>query len=178
MWNFLVEMIKNDFGLNWYIWNNTSPILFLKYTMDPICLPLYSLKHFSQANLFSCSYVLCCLKSCFDPVTLYLLCYVLMDYLTLYRIFSMEQVCSSRDISRSSLAEAASENSNNRRLLLLKLTDGHNEITAIEYSHVPSFPDDISPGTKVLALKTFLMPVVSLSHVIPKLTWLNCHQMN
>lgn len=44
----------------------------------------------------------------------------------------------------------ASEHSGNRRLLRLKLTDGHSEITAVEYSHVPSIPDDISPGTKVL----------------------------
>lgn len=43
----------------------------------------------------------------------------------------------------------ASENSGHRRLLQLKLTDGHSEINAIEYSHVPSLPDDISPGTKV-----------------------------
>ncbi|KAL1547935.1 hypothetical protein AAHA92_16236 [Salvia divinorum] len=64
------------------------------------------------------------------------------------RIVLIEQVCSSRDISRSGMAEA-SENSGNQQLLLLKLTDGHSEITAIEYSRVPSFPDNISPGTKV-----------------------------
>ncbi|PIN24340.1 hypothetical protein CDL12_02936 [Handroanthus impetiginosus] len=57
------------------------------------------------------------------------------------------QVCSSRDISRSSID--ASGNSGNRRLLRLKLTDGHSEITAIEYSHVPSIPEDVIPGTKV-----------------------------
>ncbi|KAK6156486.1 hypothetical protein DH2020_010734 [Rehmannia glutinosa] len=58
------------------------------------------------------------------------------------------QVCSSRDISRSSVADA-SGNSGSRRLLQLKLTDGQSEITAVERSHVPSIPDDISPGTKV-----------------------------
>ncbi|KAL3839855.1 hypothetical protein ACJIZ3_024446 [Penstemon smallii] len=58
------------------------------------------------------------------------------------------QVCSSRDISRSSIVDA-SGNSGNRRLLRLKLTDGHSEITAVEYSHVPSIPDDVIPGTKV-----------------------------
>ncbi|KAI3443833.1 hypothetical protein Pfo_000498 [Paulownia fortunei] len=58
------------------------------------------------------------------------------------------QVCSSRDISQSCIADA-SGNSGNRRLLLLKLTDGHSEITAVEQSHVPSIPEDISPGTKV-----------------------------
>ncbi|KAL8492781.1 hypothetical protein ACS0TY_024104 [Phlomoides rotata] len=58
------------------------------------------------------------------------------------------QVCSSRDISRSSIVDV-SENSGNRRLLRLKLTDGHSEITAVEYHHVPSIPDDMSPGTKV-----------------------------
>ncbi|XP_047946845.1 uncharacterized protein LOC125193145 [Salvia hispanica] len=42
----------------------------------------------------------------------------------------------------------ASENSGNRQLLLLKLTDGHSEITAIEYTHVPSFPDYISLGPR------------------------------
>lgn len=43
----------------------------------------------------------------------------------------------------------SSGSSNNRRLLRLKLTDGHSDITAIEYSHIPSIPDDIVPGTKV-----------------------------
>ncbi|GER37060.1 hypothetical protein STAS_13450, partial [Striga asiatica] len=58
------------------------------------------------------------------------------------------QVCSCRDISRSSVADA-SGNSGGRRLLKLKLTDGHSEISSVESSHVPSIPDDISPGTKV-----------------------------
>ncbi|GFQ05556.1 tudor domain-containing protein 3 [Phtheirospermum japonicum] len=59
------------------------------------------------------------------------------------------QVCSSRDISRSCIADA-SGNSGNRRLLQLKLTDGHSEITAVERLHIPSIPDDVSPGTKRL----------------------------
>ncbi|KAL0451859.1 UNVERIFIED_CONTAM: Tudor domain-containing protein 3 [Sesamum latifolium] len=58
------------------------------------------------------------------------------------------QVCSSRDISRSCL-DGASGNSGSRRLLRLELTDGHSRITAIEYSHVPSVPHDVIPGTKV-----------------------------
>lgn len=43
----------------------------------------------------------------------------------------------------------SSGSSNNRRLLRLKLTDGQSEITAIEYSHIASIPDDVVPGTKV-----------------------------
>lgn len=60
----------------------------------------------------------------------------------------IEQVCSSKDISRSSVADA-SGTPGNRRLLRLKLTDGHSEINAVEYFNVPSIPDDVSPGTKV-----------------------------
>ncbi|KAK1396865.1 putative RecQ mediated genome instability protein [Heracleum sosnowskyi] len=58
------------------------------------------------------------------------------------------QVSAARDISRSNIAES-SGNSSNKRLLRLKLTDGHSEITAIEYSHIPSIPDDVIPGTKI-----------------------------
>lgn len=29
------------------------------------------------------------------------------------------------------------------------LTDGHSDITAIEYSHIPSIADDVVPGMKV-----------------------------
>lgn len=43
----------------------------------------------------------------------------------------------------------SSGNSNKKRLLRLKLTDGQSEITAVEYSYIPSIPDDIVPGTKV-----------------------------
>ncbi|KAG8372726.1 hypothetical protein BUALT_Bualt12G0096600 [Buddleja alternifolia] len=59
------------------------------------------------------------------------------------------QVCSCRDISRSCITDA-SGTPGNQRLLRLKLTDGHSEITAIEYSHMPSIPEDLVPGTKVL----------------------------
>lgn len=55
-----------------------------------------------------------------------------------------------RDISRSSI-EDFSGNSGGRRLLRLNLTDGFMEITAIEYLHVPSIPDDVVPGTKVFS---------------------------
>ncbi|CAL5360644.1 hypothetical protein CsSME_00051188 [Camellia sinensis var. sinensis] len=58
------------------------------------------------------------------------------------------QISSTRDISRSSIADN-SGNSNNQRLLRLTLTDGHSEITAIEYFHIPSISDDVIPGTKV-----------------------------
>ncbi|KAK0570842.1 hypothetical protein LWI29_007346 [Acer saccharum] len=58
------------------------------------------------------------------------------------------QIASARDISRSSI-EDSSGNSSSDRLLRLTLTDGHTEITAIEYSHVPSLPNDVVPGTKV-----------------------------
>lgn len=53
-----------------------------------------------------------------------------------------------RDISRSSIEEF-SGNLGSNRLLKLVLTDGHIEITAIEYSHIPSIPYDVVPGTKV-----------------------------
>ncbi|XVF88467.1 hypothetical protein PTKIN_Ptkin19aG0053800 [Pterospermum kingtungense] len=58
------------------------------------------------------------------------------------------QISSVRDISRSSIAEF-SGNSSSLRLLRLGLTDGHSEITAIEYSHVPAIPDNVVPGTKI-----------------------------
>ncbi|MCI04665.1 tudor domain-containing protein 3-like, partial [Trifolium medium] len=41
-----------------------------------------------------------------------------------------------------------SRNSSGRRLLRLCLTDGHSEITAVEYSHIPFIPDILVPGTK------------------------------
>ncbi|XP_021277123.1 tudor domain-containing protein 3 [Herrania umbratica] len=58
------------------------------------------------------------------------------------------QISSVRDISRSSISEF-SGNSSSLRLLRLCLTDGHSEITAIEYSHVPAIPDNVVPGTKI-----------------------------
>jgi len=54
-----------------------------------------------------------------------------------------------RDISKSSVDEFL-RNSGDRRVLRLCLTDGHSEITAVEYSHVPSIPDNVVPGTKVM----------------------------
>lgn len=42
-----------------------------------------------------------------------------------------------------------SGNSSKKRLLRLKLTDGHSEITTIEYSRISSISDDVVPGTKV-----------------------------
>ncbi|TKY73226.1 Tudor domain-containing protein 3 [Spatholobus suberectus] len=58
------------------------------------------------------------------------------------------QITSVRDISKSSVDEFL-RNSGGRRLLRLCLTDGHSEITAVEYSHVPSIPDNVVPGTKI-----------------------------
>ncbi|KAJ0698489.1 putative RecQ mediated genome instability protein [Helianthus annuus] len=58
------------------------------------------------------------------------------------------KVCSVRDISKSSIAES-SGGSSGKRLLRLKLTDGHIEVTAIEFTHIPSLPDNVVPGTKI-----------------------------
>lgn len=53
------------------------------------------------------------------------------------------------------MAESLGNSSSNKRLLRLKLTDGQTEIIAIEYSHIPSIPDDVVPGTKVFILIFF-----------------------
>ncbi|XP_041008910.1 uncharacterized protein LOC121253081 isoform X2 [Juglans microcarpa x Juglans regia] len=58
------------------------------------------------------------------------------------------QVSSVRDITKSSI-EDVSRSSSSRRLLKLGLTDGHTEITAIEFAPVPLVPDDLVPGAKV-----------------------------
>ncbi|KAI3714743.1 hypothetical protein L6452_21702 [Arctium lappa] len=58
------------------------------------------------------------------------------------------QVSSAKDISKSSIAES-SEGSSSKRLLKLKLTDGHSDMTAIEFTHIPSIPDNVVPGTKI-----------------------------
>ncbi|XP_047308208.1 tudor domain-containing protein 3 isoform X2 [Impatiens glandulifera] len=57
------------------------------------------------------------------------------------------QVSSLKDISRNSVTDSAG-NVHDHRLLRLSLTDGHSQMTAIEYSHIPSL-DDVVPGTKV-----------------------------
>lgn len=65
-----------------------------------------------------------------------------------------------RDISVSNIDGFT--DSNNRRLLRFILTDGHNEITAIEYSRIPSISNDVVPGTKVklfcILILTFFLP--------------------
>lgn len=71
---------------------------------------------------------------------------------------SFEQISSVRDISKSSVDEL-SKSSNGRRLLRLGLTDGHSDITAIEYSHISFVPDNVVPGTKVLE---FLLSLIYL----------------
>ncbi|KAI6681783.1 hypothetical protein NL676_035664 [Syzygium grande] len=58
------------------------------------------------------------------------------------------QISAVRDIARSSIEEA-SKSSGGNRMLRLTLTDGHSEMTAVEYSHIPALPDDVVPGTKV-----------------------------
>ncbi|KAK1417288.1 hypothetical protein QVD17_26414 [Tagetes erecta] len=58
------------------------------------------------------------------------------------------QVSSARDISKSSISES-SGGSNGKRLVRLKLTDGHSDVNAIEFTHIPSLPDNVVPGTKV-----------------------------
>ncbi|KAI3524546.1 hypothetical protein L1887_03204 [Cichorium endivia] len=58
------------------------------------------------------------------------------------------QVSSARDICKSSIAES-SGGSHGKRLLRLKLTDGHSEITAVEFTHIPLIPDNVVPGTKI-----------------------------
>jgi hypothetical protein len=60
-----------------------------------------------------------------------------------------QQISSVRDISMSSV-DNISRNSSGRRLLRLCLTDGHSEITAIEYTQIPFLPDNVVPGTKVI----------------------------
>lgn len=58
------------------------------------------------------------------------------------------QISSARDISRSTMDES-SGNAGKRRMLRLNLTDGHSQLVAVEYSHVPSLPEDVIPGTKI-----------------------------
>jgi tudor domain-containing protein 3 len=58
-----------------------------------------------------------------------------------------------RDITKSSI-EGLSQSSGSRRLLKLGLTDGHTEITAIEYFYIPSILDDVVPGTKVVSVSS------------------------
>ncbi|CAI0399870.1 unnamed protein product [Linum tenue] len=57
------------------------------------------------------------------------------------------QISSMRDVAVSTIDAFSS--SGHRRLLKLVLTDGHSEIPAVEYSHLPSVGNDIAPGAKV-----------------------------
>lgn len=65
-------------------------------------------------------------------------------------LVKFEQISSVRDIAKSTI-EGFSHSSSSKRLLRLGLTDGHTEITAIEFSHIPSILDDVVPGTKVIS---------------------------
>lgn len=42
-------------------------------------------------------------------------------------------------------------------MLKLVLTDGKIEISALEYSHIPSLNNDVTPGTKVLKISLNLI---------------------
>ncbi|CAL9767423.1 unnamed protein product [Musa acuminata subsp. burmannicoides] len=59
------------------------------------------------------------------------------------------QVVSVRDIYQSSIDGSFKTSQRNRRLLRFALTDGHNEVIAIEYSPISTISEEISPGTKV-----------------------------
>lgn len=50
--------------------------------------------------------------------------------------------------------------SNGKRVLKFVLTDGKTEISALEYSHIPSINNMVSPGTKVLHIN--LIPFQNL----------------
>lgn len=58
--------------------------------------------------------------------------------------------------------------SSGHRLLRFGLSDGHSEITAIEYSHIPSVLEDIPPGTKVGIQDNFplLVFITSISRTV------------
>ncbi|KAL0887479.1 hypothetical protein Bca101_011462 [Brassica carinata] len=58
------------------------------------------------------------------------------------------QISSVRDVTKSS-AEEFLGSSTGKRVLKLVLTDGKIEISALEYSHIPSLNSDVTPGTKV-----------------------------
>ncbi|KFK26243.1 hypothetical protein AALP_AA8G221900 [Arabis alpina] len=58
------------------------------------------------------------------------------------------QISSVKDVTRSS-AEEFLGSSNGKRVLKFSLTDGKIEISALEYSHIPSINNDVTPGTKV-----------------------------
>lgn len=40
--------------------------------------------------------------------------------------------------------------STGKRVLKFALTDGKTEISALEYSHIPTINNDVTPGTKVV----------------------------
>ncbi|XP_056846693.1 uncharacterized protein LOC108818020 isoform X2 [Raphanus sativus] len=58
------------------------------------------------------------------------------------------QISSVRDVTKSS-AEEFLGSSTGKRVLKLVLTDGKTEISALEFSHIPSLNNDVTPGTKV-----------------------------
>jgi tudor domain-containing protein 3 len=58
------------------------------------------------------------------------------------------QISYVRDVTRSS-AEEFVGSSTGKRVLKFALTDGKTEISALEYSHIPTINNDVTPGTKV-----------------------------
>ena len=59
------------------------------------------------------------------------------------------QIAWVRGVTKNRVEDFA-RNSSSRRLLKLGLTDGHNEVAAVKYSHITAIPDDVVPGTSVL----------------------------
>lgn len=117
---------------------------------------LQAVTSFSYLYLYSLSLCLVLKKNARKPITWILRCSIWVCKLRWFRglcylfIYLFWQISSARDISKSSL-EDFSNSSGSRRLLRLGLTDGFTEITAIEYSNIPSISDDIVPGTKVIS---------------------------
>lgn len=72
------------------------------------------------------------------------------------KFYGFQQISSVRDLSMSTV-DNISRNSSGRRLLRLCLTDGHSEITAVEYTHIPFIPDNVVPGTKVMCDVSFAL---------------------
>ena len=66
----------------------------------------------------------------------------------MFNVFWALQIASVQDISRSSEVDV-NKSSSKRRLLKIVLSDGQSEVTAVEYSPIPSLSDNVVPGTKV-----------------------------
>ncbi|CAN6699622.1 unnamed protein product [Malus baccata var. baccata] len=60
------------------------------------------------------------------------------------------QIAWVRDVTKLRV-EGFTRNTTSRRLLKFGHTDGHSEVAAVEYSHIPAIPDDVVPGAKVFS---------------------------